>query len=279
MWTLSGFADETSHDLTEQCTVLTGLGLTHLEFRSINRTDVCLLDDDELKAAADLLDRQGLAVSAVATQIAKTDPHGDTDEELHLLERALHAAKVLDASYIRVFSYRGGPGAPAPDIRDLIVRRLSRLAQRAAERDVVLLLENDISVYGQGPEVCRDLLEAVGSAHLRLAFDIGNFAVAGARPLDDAYPLLREHIAYVQVKDARLGSPEQASRGEHDIVPFTEGDGQIRELLRALHADGFDGFFSLEPHLVPWETPHPELFAANHATFTRLLAELGIAYR
>ena len=34
-----------------------------------------------------------------------------------------------------------------------------------------------------------------------------------------------------------------------EVVPAGEGDGQVRETVKALAADGFDGFFSMEPHL------------------------------
>ncbi len=34
MWTLSGFIDEISNDLSEQCKVAAGLGLRYVEVRS-----------------------------------------------------------------------------------------------------------------------------------------------------------------------------------------------------------------------------------------------------
>jgi hypothetical protein len=49
MWTLSGFADEISPDLDEQCRVLTDLGIRYIEFRSAWDTNVLDLDDDQLE--------------------------------------------------------------------------------------------------------------------------------------------------------------------------------------------------------------------------------------
>jgi sugar phosphate isomerase/epimerase len=66
-------------------------------------------------------------------------------------------------------------------------------------------------------------------------------------------------------------------------VPAAEGDGEVRETIRALRADGFDGFFSLEPHLAAAGTmggfSGAELFATAHMAFTRLLGDEGIGYR
>ena len=51
----------------------------------------------------------------------------------------------------------------------------------------------------------------------------------------------------------------------------------------ALAADGFDGFFSLEPHLGQFDAfggmCGPELWTVAHTAFTRLLAEEAIAYQ
>lgn len=71
--------------------------------------------------------------------------------------------------------------------------------------------------------------------------------------------------------------------GHGAVVPAGEGDGEIRRTARALHRDGFDGYFSLEPHLAEAGAmggfSGPELFAAAHHAFTRLLADESIEHR
>ena len=37
--------------------------------------------------------------------------------------------------------------------------------------------------------------------------------------------------------------------GSGEVRVAGEGDGQVREVIRELHFDGFTGFFSIEPHL------------------------------
>src|SRR5690606_2633890 len=86
-----------------------------------------------------------------------------------------------------------------------------------------------------------DIVESVGSASLRLAWDNANFVQVGVRPYTDGYAMLRPHIAYLQVKDAVAA--------DATVVPAGEGDGQLRETLTALRDDGYSGFASLEPHL------------------------------
>jgi len=65
-------------------------------------------------------------------------------------------------------------------------------------------------------------------------------------------------------------------------VPAGEGDGQVRETVRALAADGFDGFFSMEPHLGAYTAfgalSGPENFARATRAFTAILDTEGIPY-
>jgi hypothetical protein len=51
MWTLSGFADEISADLDEQCQTLKRLGIGYVEFRGAWDTNVLDLSDEQLESA------------------------------------------------------------------------------------------------------------------------------------------------------------------------------------------------------------------------------------
>jgi sugar phosphate isomerase/epimerase len=86
--------------------------------------------------------------------------------------------------------------------------------------------------------------------------------------------LLRPYIEYVHVKDALAGSRR--------VVPAGEGDGEMEETLSALHASGFDGFFSLEPHLASSGTYRgfsgPELFRKATQAFKDLLRRQEIEW-
>jgi sugar phosphate isomerase/epimerase len=81
-------------------------------------------------------------------------------------------------------------------------------------------------------------------------------------------------LEYVQIKDAKAA--------DGTVTPAGEGDGELVETIRALRADGFDGFFSLEPHLAEVGSlggfSGPELFAKAHQAFTSILLAEGIEY-
>lgn len=275
MWTLSGFADEISPDLQTQCVVATELGLRFVELRSAWDTNVLDLDDAQLDRAERLLDRYDLRVSSIGSPIGKIAVDEDFDAHLVRMRHAARVAQRLRAPYIRVFSFFVQPGTDPGAWRDVVLRRMSALADVAREAGVVLLHENEKGIYGDVPERCLDLVESVGSPHLALAWDSANFVQVGVRPYTDGYAMLRPHLEYVQVKDARSGTGE--------VVPAGHGDGELVETVRALRDDGFDGFFSLEPHL---GTAHrlggfsgPELFTEAWDAFSGILAAEGVPFR
>lgn len=273
-WTLSGFTDEIALDFTEQCSVASGLGLRYIEFRSAWGTNVLDLDGDQLASAKEILAAHGLAVSSIGSPIGKI--FVDDDFEPHL-ERMRHAAEVAEffaAPYIRIFSFFIRPGTDPDDLRDEVLRRMAALARVAEEAGVTLLHENEKEIYGDVPRRCLDLVASVGSPNLKIAWDAANFVQVGVKPFTEGYADLRPHLAYVQIKDALLDDGK--------VVVAGAGDGEVVETVRALRADGFDGFFSLEPHLANTHAlggySGPELFTQAWRAFTDILTAEGIAY-
>jgi len=274
MWTLSGFIDEISPDFTEQCKVASGLGLKYAEVRSAWNVNILDLDDEQLRAVQETLADHGLAVSSIGSPIGKI--FIDEAFEPHL-ERMKHAADVaheLSAPYVRIFSFFLRPGADPAEHRGEVIERMRALARVAEDADVVLLHENEKDIYGDVPSRCLDVVRSVDSPHLRLAWDPANFVQVGVRPYTEGYQMLRRHLEYVQIKDARAA--------DGTVVTAGNGDGEVLQTIRALRHDGFDGFFSLEPHLGATSSSGafsgPELWRQAHEDFTQLLRAEGIEY-
>ena len=274
MWTLSGFADEIDPDLQVQCETLNGLGIGYLEFRSAWGTNVLDLDDERLEAARRILAAQHLAVSSVGSPIGKIAITADFEPHLVRFERALHVARVLGAPYIRLFSFFMPKGQEPARYRDEVLARMAALATAAKGHDVVLLHENEKNIYGDNPQRCQDIVESVGSPQLRLLWDPANFVQCGVRPFTDGYAGLRPYLDYLHIKDAVMDTG--------GVVPAGEGDGELSATLAALAADGFDGFFSMEPHLGATGTmggfSGTDLFEAATRAFTQMLDAQGVTY-
>jgi sugar phosphate isomerase/epimerase len=275
MWTLSGFADEIDPDLEVQCQVLDRLQIRYLEFRSAWETNVLDLDDAQVAEALRVLRKHGIRVSSIGSPIGKINIADDFGPHLRRMERAVWIAKQLGAPYIRVFSFFLTSDQAPADYRDEVVRRASALAEAAHAADVVLLHENEKEIFGDLPERVLDLVTAVDQPSWRLAWDAANYVQCGVIPFPYGYGLLRPYVDYVQIKDALLHSGE--------VVLPGAGDGRIAETIHALATDGFDGFFSMEPHLARGHHlggfSGPEKFAEATAAFRSILDAEGVEYR
>jgi sugar phosphate isomerase/epimerase len=275
MWTLSGFADEIDPDLNVQCDVLKQLGIGFLEFRSAWDVNVLDLTDQQVDEARRILAERGLQISSIGSPIGKVNIEDDFDAHLERMDRAVWVANALGAPFIRVFSFFLTPQQRPQDHRDEVVRRMAALADRAQAGGVVLLHENEKEIFGDVPERVHDIVTSVASRALRLAWDAANYVQCGVVPFPEAYELLRPYTDYIQIKDAVLKTGE--------VVPAGEGDGRVRETMRALADDGFDGFFSMEPHLAAAHHlggfSGPENFIRATKAFTGILDAEGIPHR
>jgi sugar phosphate isomerase/epimerase len=271
---LTGFADEISPELEEQLETLAQESMGYMELRSLWNTNVLDLTDEELGRVKSATAQRGIRISSIGSPIGKvpvTEPFGP---HLERFRRALYAADVMEAPYIRVFSFFVPEGQEPGHYRDEVIDRMGIMASQAENSGITLLHENEKDIYGDVPSRCLDLLASVGSPALRAAWDAANFVQCGVRPYREGYVSLRPYVEYVHVKDALSGSDE--------VVPAGEGDGQLPETLSALRASGFDGFFSLEPHLASAGTfsgfSGPELFRKAAGAFKELLRKQGIEW-
>jgi sugar phosphate isomerase/epimerase len=238
---LSGFADEISDDPGEQLAVLAAESIAYLELRSAWSVNVADFTDRQVAEFRKTIGDAGVAVSAVGSPVGKIDIGAPFAPELERMRRVADIAGEFGTAIVRVFSFYLPDGEPPERYRSEVIDRMGALAGVAEVHGLVLAHENEKMIYGDVPERCADIVTSVGSPALRATFDAGNFVQCGVRPFTDAYPLIRPHLVYAQVKDARFADGEVTAAGE--------GDGEMRPTLAALRDSGFEGFLSLEPHL------------------------------
>lgn len=274
MWTLSGFSDEIDPDFTTQCEVIADLGLAYLEIRSAWGTNILDLDHDQLAEVQSTLSAFGLQVSSIGSPIGKISITDDFGPHLERMEHAAEVARLLNAPYLRLFSFFIPAGEDPDSYREGVLGRMRAIADVAERAGVIAVHENEKDIYGDIPRRCLDVVTSVDSPNLKLAWDPANFVQCGVRPFSEGYEALRPHTVYIQIKDALFA--------DSSVVVAGAGDGQVRDTIRALRADGFDGFFSLEPHLGSFTAfgalTGAELWTKAYTAFTDLLASEGISY-
>lgn len=274
MWRLTGFGDEISPDLEEQIAVLRGEGLRWIDVRSVWDRNIMTLTPDELRHIRDVLRAARVAVLCVGSPIGKAEVTAPFGPQLEQFRRALEIARILEAPYLRIFSFYIPQGDDPAGYRDEVIDRMRAFVSATEGAGITLLHENETRIYGDIPSRCFDLLHGVGSPLLRAIWDPGNFVASEVRPYSDGFAELRPYIAGLHVKDV--------VRATGEVVVAGAGDGQFPETLAALASSGWNGFCSFEPHLVsagPFGGySGPEGFRAAVRAFTRLLDERGIAW-
>ncbi len=240
---IAALTDEIAPDLVAALTTMIGAGITGAELRTVLGKNVLELSDTEALSTWETIAQAGLSVSGIASPIGKSPIGSPLAEEEARIERACQLARLLHTDRIRIFSFYPPEGTSASEMESLapeVIRRLRTFARTAETAGVTLVLENEVGLWGDIPDRCRRILEAVASPRLRFAWDPANFLRSGvARPFDEGWPALRQWVACAHVKDCRLG-------GEHTVAGA--GDGQWPELLSALAMLGGMPLV-MEPHL------------------------------
>ncbi len=237
---LSGFSDEIASDVDIQFRVLNKLGIRYFEPRGIGEKNISELNHDEVIALKRKMDACGIQASSIGSPIGKIDLADDFEAHVEVFRRVVRTAKMLEARYIRMFSFYNDDGVWDEVSREGVLDRLRRLIEYAKAEDIILLHENEKDIYGDTIDRCLDLMRELSCEHFRLVFDPANFVQSG-QDTKEAYEKLKEYIEYVHIKDARFA--------DGAVVPAGYGDGNVAYVLSRLFASGYDGFISLEPHL------------------------------
>ena len=139
---LSAFADEISQVPVEQLDVLSRHGIKFIEFRAIHGTNVLDLSEGQHADYREMLKLRGFGLSAIGSPIGKAMITEPFEEHLERFDVAMQLAD---------FSTRPGsassthmpPGEDPASHRDAVLRQMAELTQRAADRGITLILENE----------------------------------------------------------------------------------------------------------------------------------------
>jgi sugar phosphate isomerase/epimerase len=244
----TGFADEVSVDIEQQISALQALGWSGIEIRLVgkgrNFDDVT---DSEFEVIREKLDRAGVQIVAYGSQIANWSRRisGSFEVDVAELRQIMPRMRKTGTQIVRIMSYPND-GWAERDWRAEVVRRLRELSRMAEANGIILGHENCDGWGGKGPEATLACIAEVGSPALKLIFDTGN-PVAYGQDGWAYYRAVREHIVHVHIKD--YVKDASAPGGYRAVFPG-QGDGRVRDIVADLRRTGYDGWYSMEPHIV-----------------------------
>lgn len=246
---ISGFADEISPDLDKQLQVVKGLGMKYISLRSADKKGIADYTPEEFER--ELLPRLNEAqvkISSMGSPIGKisVDSQEEFEKQKHQLEEICKMCRASGCGFIRMFSFYIPEGKNPDDYRETVISRLKEFVAIAEKYEVVLIHENEKDIYGDIGRRCKIIFDEIRSPYLKAAFDFANF-VQCKEDTKVCWDMLREHVAYIHIKDAVYTDNENVLCGT--------GDGKIEEILKeAICEEGYEGFLTLEPHLVLFDS-------------------------
>lgn len=262
---LTGFADEAGKAVETQIKATRALGWRNIELRAAGEKNLSTMSDAEFDEMHGLLKDAGVKINCFGSGIANwaKSPldEKDFDASVKELKDALPRMKKLGTDIVRGMSFKILDVATfdSPELEKTIFGKVSQLVKICEDAGIIYGHENCMNYGGQSHVHTLRLLENIKSPAFKLIFDTGNpvftFNRIGPRPhkLQDAFKFyrnVREFIYYVHIKDGVPEAPENDV--DRPATKFTfagEGNGKVREILTDLKKHGYDGGFSMEPHL------------------------------
>ncbi|OJU09714.1 MAG: hypothetical protein BGN88_12005 [Clostridiales bacterium 43-6] len=241
MYKLSCFADEISPFLSEQIEVLKKTEIRYIEARGIDNKNIADLTIAEAKEAKKKLDADGFQVSALGAPTGKIGILDNFEPHLDQFKHLLELMTVFETEYIRVFSFYIPKDANFDQYTDPVLERMQKFLDAAKGMNIKVLHENEHGIFGNIPERCKLLSKELNNPMFKLIYDSSNYILEGVEAYPHAFETVCDETIYYHIKDAVYS--------ENRVVPAGMGDGQLPSMLGRLVKYGYDGFFSIEPHL------------------------------
>lgn len=260
----SGFADEAAEDFDKQIMVTKELGWENIESRAIGSKNLSTLSEKEFEIISDKLKINGVKINCYGSSIAnwRKDPRSEEafEKSIKELKDVIPRMNKLGTKMLRGMSFAvvKDSDPDSLEIREHVFSKVKELVNICEDSGIIYLHENCMNYGGMSPEHTLRLIENINSPNFKLVFDTGNPVMTydrrGAKPYKkqnafEFYREVREFIHYVHIKDGIYLNETDGVFPEAKWTFPGEGDGHVKEIVTDLLKSGYEGGFSMEPHM------------------------------
>ena len=235
------FADESGGMIDHQIESMKRNGLSGLEIRNVDGTNISDITLEKAKEVRQKLDNAGLATWSIGSPIGKI--HIEKDDFAAHLDKFRHTidlAHILGAENIRMFSFFLPQDKDPAIFKNEVIDRIGQFLAIAEGSGVDLCHENEKGIYGDIAPRCLELHQAFPT--LKGVFDPANYIQCG-QDTWEGWQMLAPYIKYLQIKDALA---------DGSIVPSGHGIGNVQKIVAAFAQQGGSAL-SVEPHLTVFD--------------------------
>lgn len=251
---ISDEADDSFRDAVEFCVPL---GIRSYEIRKLGGGRFPDVSDQAIQDVMDSVAEYDLNLIGVSPGFFKHDLAEATTEQTFRdgLPRAITLMHKLGVTRMTLFTFKRGSDPEAP-IPGQIYDYLGRAIETCRRDGIEVLLENAASIWSN---TGANLALIAGALGVRVVWDPANAAASGELAYPDGYARVRDLIAHVHFKNW--------TRAE-GFVAIEDGVADLQGQVAALKADGYRGYYCLEPH--QW-ADRRNAVRANRAQLLQLL--------
>ena len=261
----TGFADEAGADIDIQIKATRELGWKYIETRNINGKNLSTLTDAEFDSLCEKLDNAGVAFNCYGSSIANWGMDARSDEDFEKSKKMLFDAiprmQKLNIKLLRGMSFKMAVNEEPdnPELEKIIFAKVNELVKICEDNGIVYGHENCMNYGGLSYLHTLKLIDNIKSKAFTLIYDtgnpvfnyrhIGNFPYA-LQSSWEFYHNVKEFISYIHIKDGTaVPEADGKTRPACKFCWAGDGNGDVRAILIDLLKNGYDGGFSMEPHV------------------------------
>lgn len=187
----------------------------------------------------------------------------DLDEEkrqaeLAGIEKVIDACAYVGAHFIRIYGGNlvAGDTYCLPERRAKLVESMRYLGDKAAAKDVTLVIENHFNTMCVSAKDSYSIVREIAHPNVKILYDQANLSFTENEGYQEAIAIQQDEVAYMHVKDlvfkegVAFTSDDVSHPKESDRNVYTRivGEGVIEwpEILRLVKEHGYDGWLSME---------------------------------
>ena len=215
---------------------------------------------EELEAVKRAAAANGIEISALTPY---NSYFNDLNDELRRKEiddicKVIDACQFLGAHYIRIYggNLQAGDTDHLPERRQRLVEAMRFLGDKAAEKDVTLVIENHFNTMCVSARESVDMIREINHPNVRILYDQANLSFTGKEDYQEAIAVQQDYVAYMHVKDLvfkegvaftsdEVSHPDESKRNVYTRI-VGEGVVPWPEILRSVRERGYDGWLSME---------------------------------
>ena len=231
------------------------LGIRAYEIRKLQGGRFPNVTEAALQEVADTIAEADIALIGVSPGFFKGPlDEADIQETFETrLPQAFRLMERLGITRMTLFTFRRNSRDEA--IPAAVYDHLGRAVELCAREGIEVVLENASSIYSDTGANLAAIARALG---VKVVWDPANAAASGELAFPDGYSHVRQRLAHVHFKNWTA---------ENGWEAINDGVADLAGQVAALKADGYAGYYCLEPH----QKDRRSAARKNHAQLLALL--------